>query len=281
MFIIVILIIVFVYYQNENVRQKLDKDNFHKLTFNVSNNYPLIITRIPLVDTPYTFCYSNDLLVPIRDQNNCNSCWAFIIAYVMGDRISIMTKGKHKPIFSVQQLLECTENGNCDTGGIPEKVFFYLIDVGLTEEINYPYNYQKIEKCSEKVFHTWKIIPGSQRSICEPGNIRENILQMKTEIFQNGPIIGTIDIYDDLYNHNPKDVYKRAADSKLIGGHCVEIIGWGTNYWICRNSWGYDMPETKYHNYGILKINMGSNEVGIEDRASSFIPLIVSHASHL
>jgi len=28
------------------------------------------------------------------------------------------------------------------------------------------------------------------------------------------------------------------SSGKMLGGHAIKIVGWGSNYWIVANSWG-------------------------------------------
>ncbi|VDL68041.1 unnamed protein product [Nippostrongylus brasiliensis] len=50
---------------------------------------------------------------------------------------------------------------------------------------------------------------------------------------------------------------------KMLGGHAVKMIGWGTEngtpYWICSNSWNSDWGEN-----GFFRIIRGLDECGIE-----------------
>jgi C1A family cysteine protease len=102
---------------------------------------------------------------------------------------------------------------------------------------------------------------------------------MKQEIFFNGPICGTLMIYDDFHKYDGKSVYQRKPGSKFIGGHAILIFGWsgknentkekgfGDSYWVCKNSWGANWPQKQFP--GWFYVRMGFNECGIESRASS------------
>jgi hypothetical protein len=71
---------------------------------------------------------------------------------------------------------------------------------------------------------------------------------MKATIFHEGPIIGVmLKVFPDFNNYDGTSVYEPADGQTSDGGHCVEILGWGKNkkgteYWICRNSWGRSWP---------------------------------------
>ena len=54
----------------------------------------------------------------------------------------------------------------------------------------------------------------------------------------------------------------------MMGGHAVNIIGYGsengTAYWTVQNSYGAAWGEKGY-----FRVRRGTNEIGIEDQASS------------
>jgi len=64
------------------------------------------------------------------------------------------------------------------------------------------------------------------------------------EIMTNGPVQTCFMFYSnfmDFFKKNPNGIYS-SLSGQNIGGHCVEIIGWGvernTKYWIMANTWG-------------------------------------------
>ncbi|CAP35381.2 Protein CBG17829 [Caenorhabditis briggsae] len=85
---------------------------------------------------------------------------------------------------------------------------------------------------------------------------------IQTEIMTNGPVVGVFTMYEDMYKYK-SGVYRHTA-GRLLGGHAIKIIGWGTQngipYWLIANSWG-----TKWGENGFFKIRRGVNECGIEN----------------
>jgi len=125
-----------------------------------------------------------------------------------------------------------------------------------------------------------------------PSNNSEELIHhiqySKQIIYEKGPIIGGFHVYDNLLNgkfsssSNPSNIYLDQVDYKtntrqtinnfkLIGGHAVILVGWGTGkvkgnllgqsfnptkwynvpYWIVKNSWG-----TKWCENGFVKVAM-------------------------
>jgi cathepsin B len=254
------------------------------------------------------------LLVSVRSQGTCASCWAFAVSDSMADRVSMHTRGQVKQTLSAQELLGCfrPHTFTCDVGGLPEAAFEYVITRGLLTEDAYPYANLlggRIEKCRlENTFSMWESFnrddqrherkkervfaqAGSMKNLCYPPLTKRlidvNIQNMKTEIFLNGPIVGTIMVYSDLYAYDGESVYEVSPDAKFIGGHAIEIFGWsdeGQNteergfegaYWICRTSWGDLWPRDVLKKHAsIFYVRMGANVAGIESRASCAEPLL-------
>lgn len=89
-----------------------------------------------------------------------------------------------------------------------------------------------------------------------------SVEEMQTEIMQNGPLAVAFTVYSDFPTYK-SGVYKHTTGS-MLGGHAVEMIGWGTengeDYWIIKNSWNEQWGDNGY-----FKIARGSDECGIED----------------
>ena len=263
----------------------------------------------PAVALPRYLKYKESLLVPPRTQGKCASCWAFSIADMMADRVSISTRGRIKKHLSPQELLSCLLPRwfPCEQGGIPEIGLRYPMIRGLLTEEAYPYENEgstdikpckagfklgllemmrapdpeRHEKHPERIF----VQSGTIRSLCDvpisQEVIDENIVNMKVEILTNGPVIGTLMVYSDLYYYDGESVYEVGEGAELMGGHAITIFGWsdaGSNteeegfqgaYWACKNSWLYWPKDLHEKHTGWFYVRMGRNEAGIESRASS------------
>lgn len=97
--------------------------------------------------------------------------------------------------------------------------------------------------------------------------------QIQIEILSNGPVIGAFLVYNDFYSFNPKEsIYIHTEDgSSPIGGHAVEIVGWGEEngikYWWIKNTWGED-----YGIGGYFRFLRGYNMCHIEQNIHGFFP---------
>jgi C1A family cysteine protease len=225
----------------------------------------------------------------VRNQGRCGSCWSFVICSMMSDDITlkIIKFGKN---LNVEQLLSCyPEVSPCD-GAAPEDVLLWLEKTRFKITISNKYA-EKAEECllTDKGFSIKK---QSIKSLCKYINresiedpteeevklIKDNIYNMKMQLYTSGPFFGSVRTYSDFFNFTGDKAYKKTTDN-YMGGHAIEIVGWcdpgvdiregfREGYWICKNSWGKGWA-IKYDFPGYFAIKMGSNECGIESRSGS------------
>jgi cathepsin B len=184
-----------------------------------------------------------------RDQKECNGCWAFGITNHMSDRFCIWGKDV---VLSVQDLLECTPNNTCCTGGSASFGYKFLTEVGVVAE-NCKEFAGECGSCRESNCTRYK---------CQKDSLfwADKVADAKWEIYNNGPIEAVFDVYDDLAYY-ARGVYYKTSE-KLLGIHAVTVLGWGVedgkDYWLCKNSWGDTWGDSSF-----FKIKMG--ECGIND----------------
>ena len=94
---------------------------------------------------------------------------------------------------------------------------------------------------------------------------------MKAEIFARGPIACGINA-EPILNYAGGIFSDTALRDKGVN-HIISIVGWGTDedtgkqFWVVRNSWGEYWGEMGY-----IRLEMGSNELGIESECSWATP---------
>ena len=97
-------------------------------------------------------------------------------------------------------------------------------------------------------------------------------LNVQREIYLRGPVTSGFDVYPDFYQFDAtKEIYKWNGIGPKVGGHAVEIVGWGNDnnveFWWIKNSWG-----PKWGIQGYFKMIKGINNCGIEENVSAGIP---------
>merc|ERR1712070_929490 len=78
------------------------------------------------------------LIHPIRDQQQCGSCWAFSAAEVLSDRVAIATK-KASPALSPEDMVSCNTGDMGCKGGRLANAWSYLKNTGIVTATCFPY----------------------------------------------------------------------------------------------------------------------------------------------
>merc|ERR1712125_268528 len=78
------------------------------------------------------------LVHPIRNQEQCGSCWAFSASEVLSDRFAIAT-GKASPVLSPEDMVSCDTGDNGCHGGRMASAWDYLKNTGIVTDTCFPY----------------------------------------------------------------------------------------------------------------------------------------------
>ena len=233
-------------------------------------------------------------IIPADNQKSVSS-WAIVARDILNDRYTLRAGGQI--IFS----LDYTEIVSCiDVDRNKYSIFDaweYIYKYGLPETTCF--SYKKMEELKlptpdtlsydEKIKKYGKHcdnIEGSDQTHCitkykgkplarrfffsdaifniEEDTMEKQIMNIKYEIAKWGPVAAGFIIYENFLNdYNGLTVYEK-VEGKPVGGHYVSILGWGKDYWICRNSWG-----TEWGLLGFFKIKMGIVECQLEQNISA------------
>ncbi len=224
----------------------------------------------------------------IRDQYKCGSCWAFATAGVISDRYCINSNGKEQLLFSEMELITCCKTLDDDpieagcSGERHEVAFHYWINKGLPtrdckEYLFTPLDYPKEHKDKLKCLDT--CTTKGMKMVRYRGSFYKKIVggeeEIKNEIYNNGPVVASFDLYNDFRIYwndlvfEPNKIYQH-SNEVIITTHAIKIIGWGIDkkskkkYWLCVNSWG----KSEYSD-GVFRFIRGINDCGIESKISA------------
>lgn len=108
-----------------------------------------------------------------------------------------------------------------------------------------------------------------------PGPVDADIMR---EIQARGPVTTCFTVYDDFLRYTG-GVYRRANGTANMGGHCVKLIGWGTDpgdsiappqpFWLVANEW-----STAWGENGFFRILRGDNGADFPAQLSAGIPKV-------
>lgn len=173
-------------------------------------------------------------VTPVKNQGQCGSCWSFSTTGSMEGRIQISTgtmPGGTNGL-SEQQLMDCsTKEGNqgCN-GGLMDNAFKYVItNGGIDSEADYPYTMKDgtCDKAKEAddagVITSFKDVTPDSDS------------QMEAAVTA-GPVSVAIEADQRSFQSYKSGILSAACGTKL--DHGVLVVGFGTDYWIVKNSWG-------------------------------------------
>ena len=250
-----------------------------------------------------------------RNQQNCGSCWAFATVQVLEDRIDFLTKGRWRDAafasgdesggwLSPQYIISCVRDTNergCQGAGVLEEVIRHLSashrnGKGVFLSKDYPYledsngednQGSACNKPADKPrfnFSSFYAVSDANASKDAAG-LKTNIARIKQELMERGPVETSMYVWDsfmkiDSKNNTPSTPYSVDAmgKNKMVGGHAVTIVGWGTipgkdpsdyknQWWELRNSWGPAWGHTPANKFdtGYWYWRMGDDLQGFQD----------------
>lgn len=213
---------------------------------------------------------------PVRNQEQCGSCYAFGSTAMLEARVRIYTDNQRQPIYSPQSIVSCSEYSQGCEGGFPYLIGKYGEDFQILEEECYPYIGNDTTTCSPVC--TDRYMKTTDYHYLGGFYGAGNETNMMREIYENGPIAVSFEVYSDFI-HYKSGVYVHTKSGLKgynpwkITNHVVCIVGWGEDpstsqkYWIVKNSWG-----TEWGINGYFWILRGVDEASIESMPVAFIP---------
>jgi len=237
----------------------------------------------------------------IRDQSACGSCWAHGSTETFEDRRCIATGEDIE--FSTEDTAGCCKGLFCGLsrgcgGGQPTAALKWMSSTGVVTGGDFP-DKGKGTSCKPYVMQpcahhvpataTYPVCPKKEYSVkciesCEASYKTHDYASDKVKggkvstlkspstmvaALQKGPISVAFKVYADFPTYKT-GVYKHTT-GKYLGGHAVEIIGYGTDpsggdYWTVKNSW-----NVEWGNKGTFNIARGNDECGIETMGAAAI----------
>jgi C1A family cysteine protease len=206
---------------------------------------------------PTTFGWNSTYVTPVKNQEQCGSCWAFSTTENIESVWAIA--GNPLVVLAPQQIVDCdTVDQGCD-GGWPYDAYEYVIGAGGLElEKSYPYTAADGTCKAKKSLEVAKIASYAYATKTK------NETQMQLATYNTAPLSICVDA-------TTWQTYTSGIITKNCGtqiDHCVQIVGWGqqgaVNYWEVRNSWGTTWGED-----GFIRVEMGKNLCAIAEQATT------------
>lgn len=189
--------------------------------------------------------HSPKVVSPIKDQQQCGSCWAFSAVEAM-EAAAAMKTGKAVVAGAPQQLVDCVNGGkdNCNQGGEMHDGYLEVMkEGGLDTEASYRYQGTSGHACR---FKPGSVIEGTTDFKGYVNVTSGNETDLEAAVATIPTVSIAIDASSNGFQLYAGGVYNNplchSAAAKL--DHGVAIVGYGVhgvfkkNYWLVRNSWG-------------------------------------------
>ena len=185
--------------------------------------------------------HGQDWTTVVKNQTTCGSCWAFAPISAAENVINLYFNRHLDYDLSEQQILSCSNGGNCNSGHMPIAVN-YLLNSGIVSENCFPYVNSKVpcdNICSNPNEHiAFSNAPSvsigidnikqaiiNSGSICiSVDNIRHSMAVCGFKLLKTGDVV-----YDGTGATLPN------STTITIGPNSPYI---GQNCWLFKNSWG-------------------------------------------
>jgi C1A family cysteine protease len=197
-------------------------------------------------------------VTPVKDQGQCGSCWAFSTTGGVEGAWQI-SSGSLKSL-SEQQFVDCDKNGSdgCQ-GGDMATAFQWSESQAVATESSYPYT---ATDGSCKTSFTTAIPSGG---VTGYKNVDQSTDALKSAI-NVGPVSVAIEADQMAFQLYSGGILSNTGG--LFGScgtnldHGVLAVGYGSNYFKVKNSWGASWGESGY-----LQISTDGNTCGIHSEA--------------
>lgn len=224
-----------------------------QLSVSAQDSTPLAALPDPLTAPTGSLNWVNyNYVTPVKDQGNCGSCWAFATTAALESQVAIATGSLLD--LAEQIIVSCSGAGNCEEGGYLDAASNYILNVGVPLEACFPYT-GTTNTCSNATCPLWQSDTYSITGWHPVSNGSPNLTNIKNSLYTYGPLIVSLDIYEDLY-HYSTGVYSHVYGT-YQGGHAVLLVGYDDSLqcFIAKNSWGTDWGEAGFFKIAYSQIS--------------------------
>lgn len=190
-------------------------------------------------------------VTPVKNQEQCGSCWAFSATesiescnFVAGNKLDVLAP---------EQIVDCDTTCNGCQGGLPSSAFQYVMGAGGQEwSKDYPYTAGggQAGQCQFKKSDVAETIRGWSYATQEKSETA-----MMDAMATKGPLSVCVDA--SAWQFYSGGVMQPSSCGTQLD-HAVQAVGYTSQYWIVRNSWGESWGEQGY-----IRLAYGQNTCGV------------------
>jgi len=198
----------------------------------------------------------------------CGSCWAHAAMSSLADRVKIIRNAAWPDYnFAIQYILNCGQDmaGTCD-GGLATGAFQFVQENGVPEDTCLLYEAQDFSCSAINTCRNCKGPAGSGTCWAQTNYTTfyvdeydsvTGVDNIMAEVAARGPVAAGIDA--TVLETYTGGIIMETQPSDI--NHMISIVGYGTDngtdYWLCRNSWGQYWGEQ-----GWFRIVRGQDALG-------------------
>jgi len=195
---------------------------------------------------------SKGAVTQVKDQGQCGSCWAF--SSTGGIEGAWQLAGNQLTSVSEQELVSCDKIDSGCNGGLMDNAYSWLVsrEQGkIVTEASYPYTSGRGSggRCESLEGKT------VGATISGHKDVTHTEAQMAAWISKNGPLPIAVDAQSHWQTYTGGIVSN--CNGKSLD-HGVLAVGYTSDYWIVKNSWGSSWGESGY-----IRLAYGSNQCGL------------------
>jgi C1A family cysteine protease len=198
---------------------------------------------------------SKNVVTSIKNQEDCGDCYAFATAAAVESHIAIKTRAQLD--LSEQQILDCDSMSKGCKWGYLYTALDIAKNTGLVQDSTYPYE-DRQGSC--------KALSGTKQKISGNKWLPKDENVIADAVYTSGPL-PFIMVCPGALQHYTGGVFSMSAETcnaNSIGNHIPLIIGYSSDYWIVKNSWGTNWGEK-----GFFRIKKGINACDLTMEARS------------
>ena len=204
---------------------------------------------------------SKGAVTQVKDQGQCGSCWSF--SSTGGIEGAWKLAGNSLTSVSEQELVSCDKVDAGCNGGLMDNAFEWLVNNhggAIVTEASYPYTSGSgsTGRC--------KSVSGKAVGATISGHkdVTHTESQMAAWVSAHGPLPIAVDASSHWQTYTG-GVVSSCTGTSL--DHGVLAVGYTSQYWIVKNSWGSSWGESGY-----IRLAYGSNQCGLNQSPSA--PLV-------
>lgn len=210
----------------------------------------------------------NGVVTPTYDQGRCGSCWAFSTVEALESQLAIKGKGLNQ--LSMQQLVSCdTQDAGCNGGDTCSGFEFVESNGGLVLASEYPYtsgSNGRSGSCQSHSADTGKISGYTWGTdACWSGSCNsQSESDVISAVSAYGPPAICVNAENwQYYTGGVMSDSQCGSHSARSLDHCVQLVGYKSDYWLVRNSWNTDWGYAGY-----IYLARGTNTCGVLDEVN-------------